>query len=159
MPVRVTKSQIYYIFLAIYSSPFFSFTWQWNRLSFHVVYHRMVKILWCHILTCDIKQKLFIKFFLLKFLVSLLSIFLSYLSLLLDYNKTCKIIFKTMFDVRKEHITLHVSIFEFYFIKSLFRSNVVFSQHHGNTKVEPRPLSSSFNFWRLYRAELKNGRG
>ena len=47
----------------------------------------------------------------------------------------------------------------FYFIKSLFQSNIVFFQRHGNVKVEVRPPSSSFNFWRLYRAEVKNGRG
>ena len=28
---------------------------------------------------------------------------------------------------------------QFYFIKSLFRSNVVFSQRHGNIKVDPEP--------------------
>ena len=54
---------------------------------------------------------------------------------------------------------LWVSLDKFYFIKSLFRSNVVFSQRHANVKVEPRPPSSSFNFWRLYREEVKNGRG
>ena len=34
-------------------------------------------------------------------------------------------------------------IFQFYFIKSLFRSNVLFSQRQGNIKAEPRPPSSS----------------
>ena len=47
---------------------------------------------------------------------------------------------------------------KFYFIKSLFWLNVVFSQHHGNMIVEPRPPSSSFSFWRFYRAEVKNDR-
>ena len=47
--------------------------------------------------TCDIKQNLFIKIFLFKFLFSLLGIFLSYLSLLLNSNKASKIIFKTQF--------------------------------------------------------------
>ena len=61
--------------------------------------------------TCNINQKLFIQIFLLKFLFSLLSIFLSYLSLLLNSNKASKIIFKTIFDVREKHIALHVTIF------------------------------------------------
>ena len=48
---------------------------------------------------------------------------------------------------------LWVSLDKFYFIKSLFRSNVVFSQRHGNIKVEPRPhppLSTfeAFTEWR-----------
>ena len=34
-------------------------------------------------------------------------------------------------------------ISEFYFVKSPFRSNVAFSQRHGNIKVDPRPPSSS----------------
>ena len=34
-------------------------------------------------------------------------------------------------------------IFQFYFIKSLFRSNFLFSQRQGNIKAEPRPPSSS----------------
>ena len=34
-------------------------------------------------------------------------------------------------------------IFEFYFIKSPFRSNIVFFQRHGNIKVDPRSPSSS----------------
>ena len=63
--------------------------------------------------TCNINQKLFIQIFLLKFLFSLLSIFLSYLPLLLNSNKASKIIFKTIFGVRKEHIALHILIFEF----------------------------------------------
>ena len=61
--------------------------------------------------TCNIKQKVFIYIFLLKFLFSLLSIFLSYLSLLLNSNKASETIFKTIFDLRKEHIALHMTIF------------------------------------------------
>ena len=61
--------------------------------------------------TCNIKQKVFIYIFLLKFLFSLLSIFLSYLSLLLNSNKASETIFETIFDVRKEHIALHMTIF------------------------------------------------
>ena len=61
--------------------------------------------------TCNIKQKVFIYISLLKFLFSLLSIFLSYLSLLLNSNKASETIFKTIFDVRKEHIALHMTIF------------------------------------------------
>ena len=45
------------------SSPFSSFTWQWNKLCFHVVYHRIGEILWRHIF----KQLLFC-FILLQFL-------------------------------------------------------------------------------------------
>ena len=63
-------------------SPFSSFTWQWNKLCFYVLYHCIGKILWRHIFkqlsfcfillpfvhlsapkknkTCGIKQKLFI---------------------------------------------------------------------------------------------------
>ena len=74
--------------------------------------------------TCNINQKLFIQIFLLKFLFSLLSIFLSYLSLLLNSNKASKIIFKTMFDVRKEHIALHITIFEFESNRMLRHSNI-----------------------------------
>ena len=69
------------IFLAVYSSPFSSFMWQWNKLCFHIVYHCIGKILRRHIIkqllfclillpfvylqtpkknTRDIKQKLFI---------------------------------------------------------------------------------------------------
>ena len=32
--VCATKSQIYYILLAVYSSPFSSFAWQWNKFAF-----------------------------------------------------------------------------------------------------------------------------
>ena len=60
--VRATRSQIYYIFLAVYSSPFSSFTWQCNKLCFYVVYHCMGEILWSHIF----KQLLFL-FILLPF--------------------------------------------------------------------------------------------
>ena len=54
---------------------------------------------------CDIKQNLFICIF-LKFLFSLLSIFLSYLSLLLNPNKASKIIFKIQLFMW-EKSTLH----------------------------------------------------
>ena len=128
-----TRSQFNYIFLAVYSSSFFLFMWQWNKLCFQVLYHRISKILLCHIFkqllfcfillsfahlpapkknkTCDIKQKIFIYIFLLKFLFSLLSIFPSYLSLLLNSNKAPEIIFKTIFDMKKEHAALHITIF------------------------------------------------
>ena len=70
--------------------------------------------------TCDIKQKLFIQIFLLKFLFSLLSIFLPYLFLLFNSNKAPEIIFKTIFDVREEHIVLHMTIFE---LQNLYNNN------------------------------------
>ena len=43
--VCATKSQIYYILLAVYSSPFSWFAWQWNKLCFLVVYYRINEIL------------------------------------------------------------------------------------------------------------------
>ena len=84
--VGAIRNQIYYIFSAdlLYfdSSPFSSFTWQWNQLCFYVIHHHIDKIQWhqifkqllfCFILlpflhlllpkknkTCDINQKLFI---------------------------------------------------------------------------------------------------
>ena len=58
--VCATKSQIYYILLAVYSSPFSSFAWQWNKLCFLVVYYRIDEILRCHIF----KQLLFCFIFL-----------------------------------------------------------------------------------------------
>ena len=39
---------INYIFLAVYSSSFSSFMWQWNKFCFHILYHRMTKF-------CNIK--------------------------------------------------------------------------------------------------------
>ena len=39
---------IIYIFWAVYSSPFSLFMWQWNKPSFHIIYHCIGKILWCH---------------------------------------------------------------------------------------------------------------
>ena len=47
--VCATRSQINYICSAVYSSSFSSFTWQWNKLCFHVLYHRIGEILQCHI--------------------------------------------------------------------------------------------------------------
>ena len=74
-PVCATRSQINYIFSAVYSSSFSSFTWQWNKLCLHVLYPRIgeIQLSFCFILlpfvhlpavkknkTCDIKQNLFI---------------------------------------------------------------------------------------------------
>ena len=43
-------------------------------------------------------------------------------------------------------------------IKSLLKSNVVFSRRDDNTREDPEPLSSSFNFSRVWRIEdTKNG--
>ena len=108
------KSDLLYIFGSLFI-PFSSFMWQFNKLCFHIVYHCIGRILWylilkqllfCFILLpffhllvpkknkiCGIKQKLYIY---LKFFFGLLSIVLSYLSLLLNSNKASKIIFKTI---------------------------------------------------------------
>ena len=53
--VCATRSQINYIFLVVYSSSFSSFMWQWNKLCFQVLYHRISEVLWRHIF----KQLLF----------------------------------------------------------------------------------------------------
>ena len=47
--VYAIRSQINYIFSAVYSYFFSSFMWQWNKLWFQVLYHRISKILQCHI--------------------------------------------------------------------------------------------------------------
>ena len=43
--VCATRSQVNYIFSAVYSSSFYSFTWQWNKLCFRILYHRIGGIL------------------------------------------------------------------------------------------------------------------
>ena len=67
-----------------------------NNLYFVSFFYHLF-ICWCQKnKTGDIKRKLFISLFISRFF-SLLSIFLSYLSLLLNSNKASKIIFKTQF--------------------------------------------------------------
>ena len=155
MSVCSTRSQFNYIFLAVYSSSFFLFMWQWNKLCFQVLYHRISKILLCHIFkqllfcfillsfahlpapkknkTCDIKQKIFIYIFLLKYLFSLLSIFPSYLSLLLNSNKAPEIIFKTIFDMKKEHAALHITIFVH---QNLYNNNCKYNTSYSWWNIE-----------------------
>ena len=43
--VCATRSQINYIYSAVYSFPFSLFTWQWNKLCFHVLCHCISEIL------------------------------------------------------------------------------------------------------------------
>ena len=47
--VYAIRSQINYTFSAVYSYFFSTFMWQWNKLWFQVLYHRISKILQCHI--------------------------------------------------------------------------------------------------------------
>ena len=76
-----------------------------NNLYFVSFFYHLF-ICWCQKnKTGDIKQKLFILLFISRFF-SLLSIFLSYLSLLLNSNKASKMIFKTQF-LTWEKSTLH----------------------------------------------------
>ena len=43
--VCATRSQVNYICLAVYSSSFSSFRWQWNKLCFQVPYYQISEIL------------------------------------------------------------------------------------------------------------------
>ena len=67
-----------------------------------------------------------------------------------------KLVYNAKYSLLEEGQKL---IKKFYFIKYLFQSNFIFSQCHGNVKVEPRPPSiSAFNEGKLKMTEvnLKN---
>ena len=93
----------------------------------------------------------------LKFLFSLLSIFLSYLSLLLNSNKAYKIIFKTMFDVRKEHIALHITIFvQQYLHDNNCTHNTSYSWWNMEKKEQPYKFTSRRCFCRGWQGKYRS---
>ena len=106
---------------------------------------------------CAFKQKLLIWIFLLKILFSLLSIFLSYLSLLLNSNKAYKIIIKAMLSMRKEHIALHITIsVQQYLHDNNYTHNTSYSWWNMEKGEQPYKFTSRCCFCRGWQGKCQS---